>query len=242
MQGGDIVKGNGSGGASVFGKKFKDELQGLRLKHDRAGALSMGNSGKHSNSSQYFITFSPCPQLDGKHVVFGRVVSGLDVVRAVEAVGCSPEASDEQPRVPVVVTDCGLFDSSTPPAGYWAPPSYDAARGAKGRFVSPPRVFILGKAEGAAKVATSLAEANPPLRATVVNVEALADLEALLNLPALAQGIVLATPAVPEADRAASETLAQAAGAPFVFAKPAAAVEPLRPLIEDIERRLAAQP
>ncbi|EGB07157.1 hypothetical protein AURANDRAFT_16055, partial [Aureococcus anophagefferens] len=84
VQGGDIVKGNGSGGASVFGKKFKDEAKGLKLKHGR-GALSMGNSGKNANSSQFFFTFAPCPQLDGKHVVFGRVIAGFDVLDAVEA-------------------------------------------------------------------------------------------------------------------------------------------------------------
>lgn len=72
--------GNGSGGESVFGgKKFKDERPGLQLKHDAKGVLSMGNSGKNSNTSQFFITFQPAPTCDGKHVVFGKVVSGFEV-------------------------------------------------------------------------------------------------------------------------------------------------------------------
>lgn len=80
LQGGDFVFGNGSGGESIYnGKKFKDERAGLQLKHDTKGVLSMGNSGKNSNSSQFFITFKAAPQCDGKHVVFGKVVSGFEV-------------------------------------------------------------------------------------------------------------------------------------------------------------------
>lgn len=80
MQGGDFVFGNGSGGESIYnGKKFKDERAGLQLKHDGKGVLSMGNSGKNSNTSQFFITFKEAPQCDGKHVVFGKVVSGFEV-------------------------------------------------------------------------------------------------------------------------------------------------------------------
>ena len=65
------------------------------MKHDRAGVLSMGNSGKNSNSSQFFVTLAKCPQLDGKHVVFGRVLAGMDVVRAVEAVADVAKGSSE---------------------------------------------------------------------------------------------------------------------------------------------------
>ena len=104
IQSGDIVKGNGSGGASCFGKKFKDETKGLRLKHDAPGVLSMGNSGKNSNSSQFFITLAPCPQLDGKHVVFGRVLKGMEYVEAiVGAVG----TNSGKPSRKVVIHDCG---------------------------------------------------------------------------------------------------------------------------------------
>lgn len=80
VQGGDFVFGNGSGGESIYnGKKFKDERAGLGMKHDKAGVLSMGNSGKNSNTSQFFITLDKAPQCDGKHVVFGEVISGMEV-------------------------------------------------------------------------------------------------------------------------------------------------------------------
>jgi cyclophilin family peptidyl-prolyl cis-trans isomerase len=64
-QGGDIVKGDGSSGDSIYGGKFNDEKQGLKLKHDRAGVCSMANSGKNSNTSQFFVTMGPAPQCDG---------------------------------------------------------------------------------------------------------------------------------------------------------------------------------
>jgi cyclophilin family peptidyl-prolyl cis-trans isomerase len=79
MQGGDFVFGNGSGGESIFGKKFKDERAGLMRKHNCKGVLSMGNSGKNSNTSQFFFTFQATPQCDGKHAIFGRVISGFEV-------------------------------------------------------------------------------------------------------------------------------------------------------------------
>ena len=88
MQGGDFVFGNGSGGESIFGgKKFKDERAGLIRKHNTKGILSMGNSGKNSNSSQFFITFQAAPQCDSKHVIFGKMVSGFEVLDYAESVG-----------------------------------------------------------------------------------------------------------------------------------------------------------
>jgi peptidylprolyl isomerase len=118
MQSGDFVLGNGSGGESIFagGKRFKDERSGLQLRHNRRGVLSMGNSGKNANSSQFFLTFAPTPVCDGKHVVFGRVVSGWPVLDAVEEVG----SSDGTPLVPVVLTDTGIWTPTLMPgAGYW---------------------------------------------------------------------------------------------------------------------------
>mmetsp|Transcript_16874 Transcript_16874/g.20607 ORF Transcript_16874/g.20607 Transcript_16874/m.20607 type:complete len:134 (-) Transcript_16874:579-980(-) len=78
VQGGDFVFGNGSGGES---------RAGLLLEHDRKGIVSMGNSGKNSNTSQFFITFKDAPQCDGKHVIFGEVISGYEVLDAIEKVG-----------------------------------------------------------------------------------------------------------------------------------------------------------
>ena len=109
MQGGDFAMQNGSGGESIWGKKFKDEKDGLKGRHDSAGVVSMGNTGKNSNGSQFFITFGPCKQLDGKHVVFGKVVDGMSVIDKVEAVAVASGGVTEEPTVPVVIADCGLL-------------------------------------------------------------------------------------------------------------------------------------
>jgi len=108
-QGGDFAMQNGSGGESVWGKKFKDEKDGLKLRHDARGTLSMGNTGKNSNGSQFFITFGPCKALDGKHVVFGKVIDGFGVLDKIEAVSVPPGGISEEPSVPVVIADCGVL-------------------------------------------------------------------------------------------------------------------------------------
>ena len=100
MQGGDFAMQNGSGGESIWGKKFKDEKDGLKGRHDARGVVAMGNTGKNSNGSQFFITFAPCKQLDGKHVVFGKVVEGMSVIDKVEAVAVAPGGVTEEPTVP----------------------------------------------------------------------------------------------------------------------------------------------
>ena len=84
-QGGDFTNHNGTGGVSIYGKKFPDE--NLTLLHNKRGLLSMANSGPNTNGSQFFILFAPAPWLDGKHVVFGEMVEGEDVLRSLEAAG-----------------------------------------------------------------------------------------------------------------------------------------------------------
>jgi len=145
LQGGDMVFGNGSGGESIFGKKFKDERGGLNLKHDRKGVLSMGNSGKNSNTSQFFITFAPAPQCDGKHVIFGEVVSGWQVLDAAEQFG----TSNGEPKVPIAVIDCGVWGSlQTPGAGYWYDqPDADSYTGVSPIFMVRPRVAVVAPSE-----------------------------------------------------------------------------------------------
>ena len=100
-QGGDFTKGNGTGGESIYGMKFADE--NFKIKHTARGQLSMANAGKNTNGSQFFITFIPCDWLDGKHVVFGEVIDGMDILDAMEAVGSSTGATSKV----VKIDDCG---------------------------------------------------------------------------------------------------------------------------------------
>ena len=101
LQGGDFTKHDGTGGKSIYGQKFADE--NFVLKHTGAGVLSMANSGPNSNGSQFFITTEKTDWLDGKHVVFGHVIDGLDVVRKVEATGSKGGKTSKK----VVIEDCG---------------------------------------------------------------------------------------------------------------------------------------
>jgi peptidylprolyl isomerase len=100
-QGGDFTNFNGTGGESIYGTKFEDE--NFLNKHTQALQLSMANAGKNTNGSQFFITFGPTPHLDGKHVVFGQVTSGAEVVQAMANVGSQSGATKKQ----VIITDCG---------------------------------------------------------------------------------------------------------------------------------------
>ncbi len=100
-QGGDFTNFNGTGGESIYGTKFEDE--NFLNKHDKALLLSMANAGKNTNGSQFFITFGPTPHLDGKHVVFGQVTSGAEVVQAMANVGSQSGATKKQ----VIISDCG---------------------------------------------------------------------------------------------------------------------------------------
>ena len=109
MQGGDFTNGDGTGGKSIYGARFPDE--NFKLKHVEAGLLSMANGGPDSNGSQFFITFDVTDWLNGKHTVFGKVLEGMEVVRAVEKV----ETDDrDKPREDVRIKDCGALELDAP--------------------------------------------------------------------------------------------------------------------------------
>lgn len=100
-QGGDFTRGNGTGGESIYGEKFKDE--NFVLRHTQPMVLSMANAGRNTNGSQFFITTVATPHLDGRHVVFGKVIEGDAIIRAVEKQG----SGSGKTMVDIVIADCG---------------------------------------------------------------------------------------------------------------------------------------
>eukprot|EP01119_Soliformovum_irregulare_P009141 TRINITY_DN22298_c0_g1_i1.p1 TRINITY_DN22298_c0_g1~~TRINITY_DN22298_c0_g1_i1.p1 ORF type:complete len:188 (-),score=26.32 TRINITY_DN22298_c0_g1_i1:108-590(-) len=102
VQGGDFIKGDGTGKTCIYGPSFVDES--FQLKHTTPGLLSMANSGPNTNGCQFFITCAPAGWLDGKHVVFGQVIEGMKIVRMIENVSVGPSG---KPTLPCIISECG---------------------------------------------------------------------------------------------------------------------------------------
>ena len=109
IQGGDYENFNGTGGSSIYGEKFDDE--NFELKHDEPFLLSMANAGPNTNGSQFFVTTVKTPHLDGKHVVFGKVISGKSVIRKVER---TETGESDRPLKECKVINCGLLNEGDP--------------------------------------------------------------------------------------------------------------------------------
>lgn len=105
LQGGDFTNGDGTGGVSIFGAEFEDE--NFDRPCDAPGLLCMANRGPNTNGSQFFITVAPTPHLTGKHVVFGKVVRGMNAVRHIEH---TPTGQNDRPRADCRIVDCGTLE------------------------------------------------------------------------------------------------------------------------------------
>ncbi|XP_032659350.1 peptidyl-prolyl cis-trans isomerase D isoform X4 [Chelonoidis abingdonii] len=127
IQGGDFSNQNGTGGESIYGEKFEDE--NFHYKHDQAGLLSMANAGPNTNGSQFFITTVPTPHLDGKHVVFGRVIKGMGVAKILENVEVNGEKPAQIDKIVSIAEDIKNIGNTFFKSQNWAMASKKYTKG-----------------------------------------------------------------------------------------------------------------
>ncbi|KAG6811208.1 hypothetical protein H0H92_008570 [Tricholoma furcatifolium] len=134
IQGGDFTKFNGTGGESIYGSSFTDE--DLERPLDAEGLLCMANKGPNTNNSQFFITLRPCPHLNRKHVVFGRVLRGFEIVQKIVAL---PVDAKSRPLMPVIISNCGELELRKPPAKPATDEATSKKKSSRRRSRSPSR-------------------------------------------------------------------------------------------------------